>query len=290
MRSFFLKKVFKPFLPYLSCTFIFILINACNSGPDSKIPVEQGAGLIETIDPAPPGDYTNNLNMSFNLIPSGTFMMGSPQDAPDKQDDEVWHQVTLTGSFYVQTTEVTQAQWEAVMDENPSKYLNCINCPVESVSWYDIQDFIDTLNTMGEGRYRLPTDAEWEYACRAGSDSALANGEITAVTCEYDTNLDEMGWYCYNSEYKTNPVAQKEPNAWGLYDMHGNVSEWCQDWYEEYLSGPIDDPAGPVDGSRRVFRDCGYGSYAEHCRSARRSNISPEYMLGFIGFRLVREP
>jgi len=123
----------------------------------------------------------------------------------------------------MQTTEVTQGQWRAVMGSNPAYFQNCgDDCPVEQVSWDDIQTFIAVLNTRGEGIYRLPTEAEWEYAARAGSTAALANGGTTVTDCSYDQNLDAMGWYCGNAASKTHPVAQKQPNAWGLYDMHGN--------------------------------------------------------------------
>jgi len=145
--------------------------------------------------------FTNPLGMTFNLIPAGTFTMGSPEDEPGRNDNETQHQVTLTQAFYMQTTEVTQGQWEAVMGENPSSFQDCgDNCPVEAVFWDDIQGFIAKMNERGEGTYRLPTEAEWEYAARAGSTTAFANGGIPETVCGYDPNLDEMGWYCGNSD------------------------------------------------------------------------------------------
>ncbi len=166
--------------------------------------------------------------MDFVLIKAGTFMMGSPEDEEGRYYKEIQHQVILTQDYYMQTTELTQGQWEAVMGSNPSNFYNCgSNCPVEKVSWNDIQAFIEKLNQRGEGIYRLPTEAEWEYAARAGSTTAFANGGITERGCSYDANLDAMGWYYGNAD-GTHPVAQKLPNAWGLYDMHGNVWEWCQ--------------------------------------------------------------
>lgn len=164
--------------------------------------------------------------MTFNRIPTGTFMMGSPEDEPMRDSDETQHQVTLTNSYYMQTTEVTQGQWKAVMGSNPSWFSDCgDDCPVEEVSWDDVQEFITELNKLGQGTYRLPTEAEWESAARAGSMTAFANGDITETGSGYDPNLDAMGWYSCNSDSKTHPVAQKQPNAWGLYDMHGNVWE-----------------------------------------------------------------
>ena len=137
--------------------------------------------------------------------------------------------MTISQAYHLQTTEVTQAQWEAVMGSNLSWFSGCSNCPVEQVSWNDVQGFIATMNQRGEGTYRLPTEAEWEYACRAGSNTAFANGPITETGCGNDPNLDALGWYCGNSDDNTNQEAQKTPNAWGLFDMHGNVWEYCQD-------------------------------------------------------------
>jgi len=231
--------------------------------------------------------------MTFKLIPAGTFTMGSPEDEPGRDIDETQHQVTISNSFYMQTTEVTQAQWEAVMGSgsDPSYFPGCPDCPVEGVSWYfDVQDFITALNAMGEGTYRLPTEAEWEYACRAGSTTAFANGDITETGDGYDPNLDDMGWYCYNSASETHLVAQKDPNAWGLYDMHGNVAEWCQDWKGDYPLGHLTDPTGPRAGEARVLRDGTYRSFAGRCRSADRASASPylRESFGVIGFRVAR--
>jgi len=234
--------------------------------------------------------YTNSLGMSFQLIPAGTFTMGSPSDEAGRDDDETQHQVTLT-QFYIQTTEVTQAQWIAVMGSNPSSFSGCSDCPVEQVSWNNVQTFITNLNNQGEGTYRLPTEAEWEYAARAGSTTAFANGDITyyadMIECKYDSNLDAMGWYCYNSSSITHSVGQKDPNAWGLYDMHGNVYEWCEDWYGTYPLSSVTDPTGPLSGSYRVFRGAGWWNYARYCRSAYRSGETPDYIGNVLGFRLV---
>jgi formylglycine-generating enzyme required for sulfatase activity len=231
--------------------------------------------------------YINSLGMTFKLISPGTFMMGNPSDPFGYT---TYHQVTLTNPFYMQTTEVTQDQWVAVMGSNPSKFKNCGgSCPVDSVSWDNAQSFLAELNSMGKGTYRLPTDAEWEYAARAGSTTDLPNGNITVTGCEYDPNLDVIEWYCYNADGKTHPVAQKQPNAWGLFDMHGNVIEWCQDWFGLILPEPVIDPAGPSTGVMRVIRGGLYWFSAEDCTSYTKEGDRPDYENGN-GFRIVREP
>ncbi|KPA16999.1 Sulphatase-modifying factor domain protein, partial [Candidatus Magnetomorum sp. HK-1] len=139
-------------------------------------------------------------------------------------------------------------------------------------------------------RYRLPTEAQWEYAARAGSTTALANGHLAETGCDMDTNLNAMGWYCGNADSKTHQVAQKQPNAWGLFDMHGNVWEWCSDWYDSYPDISVTDPGGPSSGSSRVLRGGGRGSHAQNCRSAVRYNYSPGNRSYYIGLRLSRTP
>ena len=248
--------------------------------------------------PVVPKKTSNALGMEFVYIPSGTFTMGSPVDEPGRYGNEQQHQVTLTKRFYMQTTQVTQGQWKVVMGSNPSTFQNCgENCPVETVSWKDIQEFIARLNEKESGkRYRLPTEAEWEYAARAGSTTAFANGGITELKCGKDPSLDAMGWYCGNSDKKTHPVAQKDPNTWGLYDMHGNVWEWCQDWYGEYPSGAVTDPKGPAKNilraffAYRVLRGGSWGDPAGYCRSTIRCWNHPDNRFNIFGFRLVRLP
>jgi formylglycine-generating enzyme required for sulfatase activity len=196
---------------------------------------------------------SNSLGMTFRLIPAGTFVMGSPSGELGQGTDETQYTVTISEPFYMQTTEVTQGQWKAVMDNNPSDFDSCgLNCPVEKMSWEDAQTFIATLNAMGEGSYTLPTEAQWEYAARAGSNKAFANGDISDTTT--DSNLDVMGWYDSNSGSTPHAVAQKKPNAWGLFDMHGNVHEWCNDWYGTYPDISVTDPGGSSSGSYRVLR------------------------------------
>lgn len=231
-----------------------------------------------------------SLESPFVYIAPGTFPMGSPEYETGRSDDEIMHEVTLTKGFYMLKTPVTQRQWQAVMGNNPSSFMaGGDNCPVENVSWNECQEFIKRLNAGEDGIYRLPTEAEWEYACRAGSSTPLCNGEISELNCTHDPILNEVGWYCGNSSRKSRPVAQKNPNAWGLYDMHGNVSEWCQDWYGEYGSNSQTDPCGPKSASGKVVRGGSWLSNAKNCRSASRFNWLPDAGIEFIGFRLVKE-
>jgi len=250
--------------------------------------------------------YTNSLGMTFKRIPAGTFMMGSPTDELGRNADEVQHQVTLTYDFNMMTTEVTQGQWQAVMGSNPSYLVNCgSNCPVEGVSWDDVQIFITAMNQRGEGTYRLPTEAEWEYAARAGSTTAFANGEIVNTACTpIDSNLNAMGWYCGNAGVTysgcydlselggpscagKHPVALKQANALGLYDMHGNVNEWVQDWYASYPTTAVTDPVGPDMGTARIIRGGGYWLGGARSRSAQRVTSGPRDRISDVGFRLV---
>jgi formylglycine-generating enzyme required for sulfatase activity len=216
--------------------------------------------------------------------------MGSPPDEVGRTIDEDQHKVTLTNGYYLQTTEVTQKQWKAVMGELPRYIRKCSEeCPVERLSWEDAQTFIGKLNKLeGVDYYRLPTEAEWEYAARAGSLTAFPNGEITDAGC-LDPRLKEIAWYCGNStSYPQHPVAQKVPNSWGIYDMHGSVWEWCSDWYSSYPQGSVTDPSGPPDGIERVIRGGGIADNARTCRSANRLSLGSDIIIDNIGMRLVR--
>ena len=245
------------------------------------------------------GSFTNSLGMVFNEIPAGTFIMGSKMDELERNEDEILHKVTLTKQFYMQTTEVTQGQWKAIIKSNPSSYKECGNdCPVETVSWNDIQTFINKLNKRGEGIYRLPTEAEWEYAVRAGTTTAFNTDnciygayENFSPDSENNSSLDDSLFNCSFGVYHGTPlpVASLKPNAWGLYDMHGNVSEWVNDEYGRYPSTHVVDPTGPSSGKNKVVRGGNYGSHVGQCRSAFRRQESPDYKIFAIGFRLVRE-
>ena len=259
-------------------------VSAVNAWGESELSEERSVYV-----PFSEFTFTNSLGMTFNLIPAGTFMMGSPADEPERYSNETLHQVTLTKSYYMQTTEVTQGQWREVMGSNPSYFTSCgDDCPVERVSWNDVQAFITELNKRGEGTYRLPTEAEWEYAARAGTTTPFYTGNCLSTNeANYDGGFPLTG--CPSGVYrgKTVPVASFAPNAWGLYDMHGNVWEWVQDWYGSYPSGAVTDPTGPSSGSFRVFRGGSWVSTAGYCRSANRFLSNPDYRFDDGGFRLV---
>lgn len=252
--------------------------------------ISQQEKAVKTETSADSNMFIGPNNMKFVYISPGTFLMGSLEDEPGKYDNETQHRVTLTKGFYMQTTEVTQVQWMTVMGKNPSYFQYCGDkCPVEQVSWNDVQQFIWRLNQLeGAEKYRLPTEAEWEYACRAGSTASSYAGKITKLE-GIDTNLAAVAWFSGNSGKKVHPVARKKPNGWGLYDMHGNVSELCNDWYGEYAFDQIS-PSGPGSGIDRIVRGGGWNVSARHCRSACRGAVSPSDSGYGIGFRLVRRP
>ena len=205
----------------------------------------------------------------------GSFMMGSSEDEEYRDDDETQHKVTLTKGFWLGKYPVTQSQWESVMGDNPFCDEGDDN-PVDSVSWDDCKEFIKKINSRFNFTARFPTEAEWEYACRAG------NGEAYSGTGD----LDEMGWYDENSEYETHPVGEKEPNDWGFYDMHGNVWEWCADWSGSYPTKAVTDPKGPTSGDLRVLRGGSWLHNAGGCRSALRLSDGPDDGDILYGFRL----
>jgi len=236
--------------------------------------------------------FTNSIGMSFVMIPPGIFVMGSPQSEPQRFDDEVQHRVELTKPFYMQRTEVTQGQWKAVMKSNPSHFNGRGDSfPVEQISWEDCKRFIEKLNRREDtDRYRLPTEAEWEYACRAGTTTPFNTGYCLSTSqANYNGNYPYKG--CLGGCYRhcTVSVASFPPNAWGLYDMHGNVWEWCSDWYGEYPGRPVRDPRGPVNGTIHIHRGGSWNYCAECCRSAYRIKRAPDFRLDFFGFRLARE-
>lgn len=231
----------------------------------------------------PISDFVNPLGMMFRMIPAGRFMMGSNIGDADEQPV---HQVEITKPFYLSVFEVTQLQWQAVMEEDPSWFKGCDECPVDRVSLGKINLFIKRLNgEEGRSKYRLPTEAEWEYASQAGSNSWWHFGDEERFLREY-------AWYEYNSAGKTHHVGQKKPNAWGLYDMQGNVWEWCQDWYgaDYYERSPSQDPQGPQNGNDRVIRGGAWSTRAFNTRSANRSNDDWLSGTSKCGFRLVRDP
>lgn len=227
---------------------------------------------------------TNSLGMEFVYIEPGTFMMRRSSREPGRRGDVTRHQVTLTRGFYMQTTEVTQGQWQAIMGNNPSHFSNCgKDCPVENVSWDDVQEFIKALNRKEGKSYRLPTDADWEYAARAGSKGRFCFGDS-------DSQLGEYAWYSENSGDKTHPVGQKRSNEWGLYDMHGNVWEWCQDGEGDYPGGSVTNPTGPSSGAGRVFRGSSWDGGAGYCSFGGRGAGLQSGRFDDGGFRLVLLP
>ena len=227
------------------------------------------------------GEVRDYGGIEMVWCPPGEFLMGSPEDEADSLDDETQHRVTLTRGFWMAKTETTQGQWERVMGENPSAFEG-EDLPVENVSWDDVQGWLEKMNEttpLPSGwKWALPTEAQWEYACRAGTESAFAG------------YLDEMAWYDENSGSTTNPVGTKKANAWGLHDMHGNVWEWCSDWYGDYSSGSSSDPTGATTGVGRVIRGGSWNLGARGCRSAYRHWNAPGFRLSVLGFRPALVP
>jgi formylglycine-generating enzyme required for sulfatase activity len=248
-------------------------------GPTPAISISQ------TIVPAGEKTWRNSIGMDFVLIPAGKFMMGSETGV---NNEKPGHEVSISRPFYLGKYEVTQGQWQEVMESNPSRFIGGFfnrarNLPVEMVSWEEVQEFIRKLNAKeGDTKYRLPTEAEWEYAARAGTTTSYSFGNDAR-------QLDEYAWYEGNSGRKTYPVGQKKPNAWGLYDMHGNVWEWVQNWYGDlYDTGSVTDPQGPPGGSYRVLRGGSWLLDAGLCRSVVHDSDHPDGRRGNLGFRLLR--
>jgi len=224
-------------------------------------------------------DLGKGLNLEMVLIPPGKFMMGSPTSEKKRRIDETQHEVTITKPFYMGKYEVTQEQWEAIMGNNPSETTGA-KLPVTRVTWFTSQEFIKKLNGKTTGGYRLPTEAEWEYACRAGTSTAFSVGDRATKN---DFNYDGLS---------TKPVGSYKPNAFGLYDMHGNVWEWCEDWYGPYPNGKVNDPLGAANGTHRILRGGRFGFAEWDSRSANRDNYGVPPNNGFAdsGFRLARTP
>ena len=217
------------------------------------------------------------VKLEMILIPAGNFKMGSPASEDGRYDE---HEVTLTKSYYMGKYEVTQEQWESVMGNNPSSRTKGAKLPVTNVSWEDCQEFIEKLNGITKGKYRLPTEAEWEYACRAGTKTAYSFGaKITPKDANYGDS--KLG--------KPIEVGSYKPNTFGLYDMHGNVWEWCEDyWFKDYPWGAVIDPKGPAKGEYRVLRGGSFNYYVSVARSSDRNDLTPASRLNVSGFRLAR--
>ena len=268
------------------------------SQPKPREP-ESKTGDVKTIQ------LPGGVPLELVWIGPGSFVMGSPEGETGHSGDETQHRVTLTKGFWLGKYSVTQRQWQELMGNNPSHFVNgrvlkeggwfseavvvrdaTPECPVEQVSWEEAVAFCSNLSDAARAQgglppgyaFGLPTEAQWEYACRAGTDGPYGGTRV----------MDGMGWYDGNSGGRTHPVGQKKPNAWGLYDMHGNVWEWCRDWYTGTVSGAsVVDPAGPSSGSSRVGRGGSWDGSAAYCRSALRDGGGPGYRNNFLGFRLA---
>ena len=261
-------------------------------------------------DPTGPSVDTHEIQgITFAKIPRGSFYMGDIQNYGLYSQEKPVHFVSLP-SFLMSIYEITQEQYQSVMDSNPAYFKFGDNYPVESVSWYDAMNFCNKLSDMAgfercyndttylfscdfsKNGFRLPTEAEWEYACRVGTETEYYTGNDLGSDGWTSTDLDVAGWYDGNSDNKTHSVGQKVPNAWGLYDMHGNVWEWCNDWYDSkyYSLSPSYDPTGPSSVSNRVLRGGGWNNSTTYCRSASRFGDNPALKLNILGFRVVRRP
>ncbi|MCF6171663.1 MAG: formylglycine-generating enzyme family protein, partial [Bacteroidales bacterium] len=251
----------------------------------------------------------DGANIKMVFVKGGTFQMGCTSEQSDCDDDEKPVHTVTVGDFYMGKYEVTQKQWRDVMGSNPSWFSGCDDCPVESVSWNEVKEFIKKLNEKTGQHYRLPTEAEWEYAARGGSLSPAGGGAGGGKKFAGSNDIDKVAWYwkntgdkyltgswnidnIYNNNCRTHPVGQKNPNELGLYDMSGNVWEWCSDWYanDYYGSSPRNNPQGPSSGSGRVYRGGSWSSLAWRCRVADRGSSTPGGSGINLGFRLVLIP
>ena len=226
----------------------------------------------------------DGVKIEMVKVEAGTFMMGATPEMEDPHNsDKPVHRVTLTSGYYIGKYEVSQYLWEVVMGENPSEF-KYANLPVENVSWYDCQEFIAKLNRLTGETFRLPTEAEWEYAARGGNKSR-------GFRFSGSNYIDDVAWYSLNSDYnrgvKPHPIGDKQPNELGIYDMTGNVEEWCQDWYGSYNDSSQTNPFGPVNGTYRVRRGGSIYTSQFHCFSSSRFVFSPEKHAEFLGFRLA---
>jgi formylglycine-generating enzyme required for sulfatase activity len=246
--------------------------------PDAKVEVQQNHREMVV-------HLGHNVTMRLMLLPAGQFKMGSPDAEEGRGEDEgPVRLVTLSKPFYIAVTEVTQDQYEAVMSDNPSTFEGGAN-PVEEVSWEKAVAFCEKLSSISGKTFRLPTEAEWEYACRAGTRTAYCRGDR-------QEDLMKVGWFCFDATVvkTTRPAASLQANPWGLYDMHGNIWEWCSDWYaEDYYAARNNqlDPIGPTTGTERILRGGSWSDDPEDCRSAYRESQPPDYADDDIGFRIV---
>ena len=249
------------------------MASSSTSGASSNMVGSSTSGSVITIP------VKDGISIEMVKVEAGSFNMGAtPEMQNPDEDEKPVHRVTLTNNYYIGKYEVTQALWQAVMGSNPSNFKGD-DLPVE-VSWNDCQDFISKLNAMTGKRFRLPSEAEWEYAARGGKKSR-------GYQYSGSNTIGDVAWYEGNSGSKTHAVGTKQPNELGIYDMTGNVYEWCQDWYGSYSSSPQTNPIGAVSGSCRVYRGGCWVSSARNCRTSYRGRRTPDFRYGFLGLRLV---
>ena len=275
------EKIIILLLPFLVIGVLLIVYLLLSPASEKPVPSDQQSQKIEkTETPQDLDVLTNSIGMKFAKIPSGSFTIGSSQREMEGYNEGPQRTIKLTESFYMGVYEVTQAEYEKVTGSNPSYFKGNRNFPVEKVSWNNAVSFCKKMSLLDTSyTYRLPTEAEWEYSCRAGSTTAFYWGD------EWD---DAYCWNATNSDGKTHEVGKKKPNAWGLCDMSGNVCEWCSDWYtENYPTVDQTNPLGSANGSYRVFRGGSWSYSARHCRSANRNYDRPGYSYYFLGFRVV---
>ncbi len=251
-----------------------------------RIVWEENARPLESSKVFKLGD---NLLLELQHIPAGSFVMGSQQSESGRQNDEgPAHEVTVSSSYYIGRFEITQAQWEKVMGFNPSAFqriTGASNLPVDRVTWFEAVEFTKALSASFPGQFRLPTEAEWEYACRAGSSTRYPWGDEPKLS-----EIEKRGWFNSRAEATPHPVGRKLPNDWGLFDMHGNVWEWCLDGLRAYESTSTTDPKGPLDGESRVIRGGSWFNEPEALRSANRHRHPPDSRQTNNGFRVVWIP
>jgi formylglycine-generating enzyme required for sulfatase activity len=285
------KVLWWAFLPLMIAAFLLLVFifapllqfvqksDSPTSGESREKASASGSTNTDRINLQPGKVMTNSIGMKFVFISPGTFQMGSYYG---ESDEKPIHTVKITKGYYMGIYEVTQEQYEKVIGTNHSLFKGA-KLPVDNIFWDSAIEFCKKLSQMEGKTYRLPTEAEWEYACRAGTQSEYSFGDNVSL-------LDDYGWYDKNSNDKTHPVGKKKPNAWGLYDMHGNVWEWCQDWYDEqyYANSPTNNPQGPSSGEYHVLRGGGSNLDLADCRSAVRLGSSI-YKFYSVGFRLILE-
>lgn len=260
---------------------------------DGEVTIEDVMALIEQCLNGDQDEEDNHVfdvnGVSFKMKPvkPGTFTMGSPNTEMGRGTNEgPQHEVTISKEYWIAETQVTQELWEAVMGSNPSYFKGDPQRPVEQVTWNDCQAFIAKLNELTGKKFRLPTEAEWEFAAKGGT---LSHGTMFPGCASplQGGKPKEFIWYTSNSDGTTHPVKQKKPNELGLYDMGGNVAEWVNDFYSAYSSAPVTDPTGPASGSFRVYRNGSYVDAVSNCRCCYRYPAQPTYKKTFIGLRLA---